>query len=171
MRWFTRQWQDGELSDDEAEARDPDYRTYIRSVIDRLPEHVRAFAQEMTEHMSVHDGLLDRATIDLVNRRIELVLLNGDLQVGYGKLRLEFLEADLIEPIIDQLQPLLSNPETEFIRQEVELAEGASASLELRFLLWPEGQIAIACRDIHVSWSAIEDRTRSDHRNEVLVLS
>ena len=77
MRWFTREWQDGDLSDEAAEARDPDYRAYIRSVIDRLPEHVRAFAQEMTEHMSAHDGLIDRATIDLVNRRIELVLLNG----------------------------------------------------------------------------------------------
>jgi hypothetical protein len=64
---------------------------------------------------------------------------------------------------------VLENPRTEFLRQEVELVEGERPSFEIRILLWPHGEIAIRCADVRLSWAAIDDNTRSDHQNEVIV--
>jgi hypothetical protein len=170
VRWFTREWQDGELSDEEAEARDPAYAAYVRSIADRLPERLRAFALATEAAMSVHDALVDQADLDIAAGRIELLLLNGDLQAGYGKLRLTFLDAELVEPSVERLRDLLTNRRTEFLRQELELDETLPATpYGIRFLLWPEGQIAIRCRDLQIEWHSIEDNSRSDYRNEVRI--
>lgn len=170
MRWFTREWQDGELSDEDAEARDPAYAEYVLSIADRLPQRIRAFALATEAAMSVHDALVDEADLDVAAGRIEFLLLNGDLQAGYGKLRLTFLDAELLEPTVERLGQLLADPRTEFLRQELELTEGPSATAHtVRFLLWPEGQISIRCRDLLIEWHSIRDNTRRNHRNEVRV--
>lgn len=171
VRWFTREWQSGELSDEEAEARDFAYAAYIRAHAAYLPHRIRAFALPTDAHMSVHDALVDQAEIDALKGRIELVLLNGDLQAGYGKLRLTFLDAELAAPRQERLRELLANVATEFLRQELELGEESDATpYTVRFLLWPEGEIEIRCRDLHIDWHPIEDTTRSDHRSEVRIL-
>jgi hypothetical protein len=171
VRWFTREWQNGEPSDEKAEARDSVYAAYIRAHAEHLPHRIRAFALPTDAHMSVHDALVDEAEIDALKGQIELVLLNGDLQAGYGKLRLTFLDAELAAPNVERLRELLANRPTEFLRQEVELGEESEATLYIvRFLLWPEGEIEIRCRDLFIDWHPIEDTTRSDHRNEVRIL-
>jgi hypothetical protein len=169
MRWFTREWQSGQLTDEEAEARDPAYARYIKSVADRMPPHIFDFAMPTNAHISVDDAKVDRAEIDIAGRSIRLRLLNGDLQEGYGKLNLDFIDAELIEPTVERLRVFLANPRTEFLRQEVEPGEGVGTPFEVGFLLWPDGQITIRCTDLVISWVAVEDRTRKDYRSDVIV--
>lgn len=169
MRWFTREWQNGQLTDAEADARGPAYAAYVNSVADRLPPHLLEFALPQGVDMSVHDALVDRAEIYPISRHIRLRLVNGDLQSGYGKLDLDCIDAELLDPDVDRLQALLENPKTEFLSQEVELIEGQPPRFEIRFLLWPEGQIAIRCSDLQPSRTAAGEMARSDHRNQVLV--
>jgi hypothetical protein len=78
MRWFTREWQRGELSDAEADARDPAYADYIRSIAGRLAAHVLDFALPTNAHLWVDDAKVDQAVIDTEHRLIRLRLLNGD---------------------------------------------------------------------------------------------
>jgi hypothetical protein len=171
VRWFTREWQNGELSDEEAEARDRAYAAYLRERVEHLPQPIRGFALPTDAHMSVHDALVDEAEIDSRKGQIEFVLLNGDLQAGYGKLRLTFLDAELATPSVGRLRELLATQRTEFLRQELEIGDESEATpYTIRFLLWPEGEIEIRCRDLLIDWHPIEDTTRSDHPNEVRIL-
>jgi len=51
------------------------------------------------------------------------------------------------------------------------VADRLPERLNVRFLLWPEGQIAVSCGHARIERYAIEDTTRTDHRNEVAVLA
>ncbi len=166
MRFFTRAWQHGDDRDSAADDPTAAYAAYLRSVAGRLPEHILAFATPTRRHLAVDDAKVDRAEIDAPNRRISLRLLNGDVQTGYGKLDLVFAEARLLEPSPRLAEAILTDPRTEFLVHEVErMTDG---SLEVRFLLWPDGELAIGCRDVRATWKAIEDTSRTDVLRQVI---
>lgn len=167
MKWFTREWLDGQLPDAEADARQRAYAAYIDSISERLPPAVLDLARPRHPHASISDALVDRIIVEDGARRISMRLLNGELQVGYGKLDIEFEDAELVEPGIERLSELLAAARTEFVRSEVEFI-GAGERLEIRFLLWPEGEIAIRSAGITTAWHPIADDTRTDFQNEVV---
>jgi hypothetical protein len=167
VRWFTRQWLEGELPDPEADKRQLAYTAHLDSICDRLPAAVVTLVRPRHPHASISDALVDRIVIDEGARRISMRLLNGELQVGYGKLDIEFQDAELVEPGVDRLRELLAAARTEFVRSEVELS-GAGERLEIRFLLWPQGEIGIQCAGLTTAWHPIADDTRTDYGNEVV---
>jgi len=165
MKWYTREWQRGDLPDEESDRRDPGYAGYVASISDRLPAHVVELALPQDEHQSVDDALVDLAEFDEAAARVRFRLVNGSLQTGYGALDLQLSGVTSIVPPPDELKPLLANPRTEFLRQEVHaLGDGA---IEVAFLLWPEGEFAVRCADVQSSWTPVA--SRDDHRNEVLI--
>jgi hypothetical protein len=159
MKWFTRDWQRGAGADPV-----PAYRRYVRSVADRLPAHVLAFAEPSDRHLSVDDAKVDRVQVDAARRRVNVRLLNGDLPSGYGMLDIELIDADLVAPSDDRIAAALEAPRTEFLAHELELQD--DGTYEVRFLLWPEGEFAIRCRDLQTSWTPAPDR--SGYRREVV---
>ena len=160
MKWYTRAWQRG---DDEADP-SPAYSAYIRQLAPELPPHILAFASSERRHLAVDDANVDRAELDSSAGMFRLQLLNGDLQTGYGVLRLEFEEATVTEPPLDEVEPLLKEPNTEFLAHEVErLGDGR---YEVRFLLWPRGELHVRCRDVRNSWESVP--ARSGFRSEVV---
>jgi hypothetical protein len=163
MKWYTRQWQRGDLSDAESDRRDVEYRAYVASIADRIPPHLLSFALPENEHMSVDDGYLDLAEFDA--GRVLLRLVNGSLQSGYGHFEIEMTGVTSIEPGADELRPILASPGTEFLRQEVHLLD--DVAIEVAFLLWPEGEFAVRCSDLRTAWRATA--SRDDHRNAVVV--
>ena len=167
MKWFTRQWLDGELPDAEADGRQRAYSAYLDSIADRLPPAVLALARPRHPHASISDALVDRIVVDDGARRISMRLLNGELPAGYGKLDIEFEDAELVEPRVERLRELLAAARTEFVRSEVELIDDG-ARLEVRFLLWPEGEMGIRCVALTTDWHPIADDTRTDFGNEVV---
>jgi hypothetical protein len=167
MRWYTRAWQRGDESDNRPDASDT-YNAYLTSIAYRLSPDVLAFAQSAARHLAVDDAKLDRFEVDPKSRRISLRLLNGDLQTGYGKLTLAFLAADLVEPTFDRVKAILADPRTEFVVHEVELTN--DGRLEVRFLLWPEGEIVIRCSALTHHFRPIQDQARTDYRREVVCL-
>lgn len=167
MKWFTRQWLDGELSDAEAKGRQRAYTAYLDTISDRLPAAALDLARPRHPHASISDALVDRIVVDERARRVMIRLLNGELPAGYGKLDIEFEDAELVEPGVERLRQLLAAARTEFVRCEIELI-GDGGRLELRFLLWPNGEIAVRCAALTTAWHPIEDDTRTDFANEVL---
>src|SRR4051812_28794232 len=119
MKWYTRQWQRGDLSDADSDRRDVEYRAYVASIADRIPPHVLAFALPDNEQMSVDDGRVDLAQFDA--GRVLLRLVNGSLQTGYGYFDIEMSGVTSITPTVEELRPILESPHTEFLRQEVHL--------------------------------------------------
>ena len=165
MKYYTREWQRGELSDAGADRRGPDYAAYVASIADRLPAHVLAFALPNHEHQSVDDAFVDLAEFDLVAKRVLLRLVNGSLQTGYGAFDIELEGVTSITPPANDLEPVLANPRTEFLHQEVHLLD--NGAIEMAFLLWPEGEVAIRCANVRTSWRPVA--SRDDHRNKVVI--
>lgn len=166
MRFFTRAWQRGDDPDQDDSEPIAAYSAYLRSVADRLPDHVLAFATPTERHLAVDDAKVDRGELDAAKRQISLRLLNGDLQTGYGKLDLNFKDAQLVDPSLPRAKSFLEDPRTEFLVHEVELMD--DGSLEVRFLLWPDGELVLGCRDVQATWTAIEDTSRTDVLRQVI---
>lgn len=165
MKWYTREWQRGDLSDTESDRRGPDYAAYVASIAASLPTHVVAFALPDHDHQSVDDAFVDLAEFDEAVGRVHLRLVNGSLQTGYGAFDIQLDGVTSIVPPADELEPLLADPRTEFLAQEVHALD--DGVIEVAFLLWPDGQFAIRCADVRTSWTPVA--SRDDHRNEVLI--
>lgn len=164
MRWFTRAWQRGDVPDDY----DPvaDYRRHLVRLRGQVPDAAYAFAASSRRHLAVDDAKLDRLEIDFTTSRIVLRLLNGDLPTGYGKLTLEFERARLIGATIEELRGILEDPKTEFLVHEVERVD---EEIEVRFLLWPEGELTVRCSAVDPRWESIADRSRTAFAHEVVL--
>jgi hypothetical protein len=162
VKWFTRAWQRG----DEPDVNPGDaYAAYIRAISAQLPPHVGEFALPSRRHFAVDDARVDRAELDRDGRTLRLRLLNGDLPTGYGKLTLDFVAAEIAEPVPAEAGRLLADRSTEFLVHEVELV--APRQYEVRFLLHPRGELHVRCEDVRPTWEPIDDRTRTDYRSEV----
>ena len=167
MKWFTREWQSGEMADEQSGRVAPAYAAYAHSIESRLPDHVLAFAAPTERHLAVDDAKVDRTVLDVDRRQISFRLLTGDLPTGYGMLDLVFVDADLVDPSVDRLRALFEDERTAFLVHEVELVD-EDGRLEVRFLLWPDGEIAIRCSDVQAQWAPISDTTRTDARRELV---
>ena len=75
MRFFTPEWRDGELSDDEYESTVTRYGRHLQEIRDVIPDELRRFA----DSSFVHDALVRNATFD-ADRTFRLALRSGDLQ-------------------------------------------------------------------------------------------
>ncbi len=143
MKFFTREWHAGEMSDEESERIVSDYWAYIDTLLPSLPPSVATLAREI----NLHDGLIHRVLIQPEQKQLELGLRCGDLQVGYFNLDLTYSEVrmDLLD--IPFLQGLAQNRQTEMLYDEVDLEDDDYVH---RLLFWPEGEIAIVFRGLQI---------------------
>jgi hypothetical protein len=155
MRWFTRAWQRG----DTPESYDPValYREYLVEIKPVVPQHVFDFAASVRRHLAVDDARLDRFDVDPLGSCARLTVWNGDEPTGYGKLEIDFYDAHVVGATVDEVKARLRHPPTEFLVHEVEVVDGG---IEVRFLLYPDGELHIACRDLRVEWRPIDEGLR-----------
>jgi len=91
MQYFTAAWATGGLDDADLE-----------KAVERYNEHVSAFDQQgqvysLATTVSLHDAYLDRLVVDSATGLIELLLLTGDLQVGYWRTTLSYRSARIAD--------------------------------------------------------------------------
>jgi hypothetical protein len=111
MKFFTRAWLDGELTDEEFEATIPRYRSHIESLA--LPEDVRAL-----EDTRLHDATLIR--LDRTASRLSLTLITGDLQQGYYDTTLNYLTNSLATATVEKLRSFLHPSDADLLYAEVD---------------------------------------------------
>ncbi len=143
MKYFTREWATGELSDEEAERIVSDYWAYIDTLLPSLPPAVAALARDI----NLHDGLIHRVLVQPEQKQLELGLRCGDLQVGYFDLDLTYSEVRLDLLDIPFLQRCAQSRQAEVLYDEVDWEDGNYVH---RILFWPEGEIAIVFRELQV---------------------
>lgn len=73
MKFFTRDWANGELDDDQAESAFDRYAAYVKQL--HLPP-----AEEALANTSLHDALMEGVRID--HESITLMLITGDLSMN-----------------------------------------------------------------------------------------
>jgi hypothetical protein len=142
MKWFTREWATGELSDQEWERVPVLYDAHLALISDRLSPDALALASAV----NIHDGHVKKSRHS--GTTIELQLVVGDLQSGYQWVVLLFVGASLLDPAsLDELH--LDAAHTELLYDEIDLAD--DGLFDYRVLVWPRGELAIRFSAVTIS--------------------
>ena len=147
MKWMTRCWHGGELSEDEEAALDAGYRAHVQAVLAHLPGPLRVFAGEPDEwgHVSLHDGRVEWCAFDAA-RSFTLQVFCGDEQLGYRRLVIQYRgRVELFGASESAIAGWFDDAETEVLYDEVDVAE--EGRFEHRFLLWPRGEFGVRFGD------------------------
>ena len=79
MRFFSRGWADGDLSEHEADRATAEYAARLDDIWVRLPTSMRKLAREVF----LHDAVIGRIVWTPASRNLVLVLLAGTSERGY----------------------------------------------------------------------------------------
>jgi hypothetical protein len=151
MEFFTEAWLSGDPSDDEAD-----------KVIEQYHDHLATFDRDgevyrLATTISLHDAYLDRLTIDNTTGQIDLLLLTGDLQVGYWRTTLSYASARIAEGKSTLARALSSRP-TEILYDEfTRTAEGLSHG----FLLAPRRRTQVSGGEFRIDFQDFSFRQES----------
>ncbi|MDB5340973.1 MAG: hypothetical protein JWN70_6592 [Planctomycetaceae bacterium] len=85
MKFFTREWHSGALSDEHAEAVALAYETHVRTLAPALPDDLSRLTT-----ISLHDGLIEQVVANTTAGTLTCTLRIGNLQIGYSTLELAY---------------------------------------------------------------------------------
>jgi hypothetical protein len=152
MKFFTRAWVNGEVTDDDSDRTVAAYREHVAAISSRLSATVRALAQEI----SLHDAFVHSIIYDARGRQLEIRLLTGDLQVGYFDSVLTYGSAILDQADVAALRAAAEDPETELLYDEIDLT--SDGEYLHRILFHPARECEIMFRDLALSMTPRADR-------------
>lgn len=159
-------WLDPDLTADAWDRRVAAYAAHLVALGDRLPDSVRALAQD--PRFDLHDAHIVDMTADLARQIVTMVVEAGDVQVGYRRLSLVFEEAAIVPGNLQLLAYAVgaefrsnhwnSGRSATVIRyQEVDVVDGHRYVLRLR--LWPFHEFGVEFATISAT-EMPSDRTR-----------
>ena len=149
MKFFTRDWADGDMTDAEADAVAPAYWHHVGAL--DLPTPVRALADLNTHDASVLDVALHPAA-----NTLRLRLRCGDQQTGYFDAMLTFTGATIRPADAATLERARRPANVEVLYDEVDRADGRT--FEYRLLLYPAGEVSIRFTDVAILRKPAVDR-------------
>ncbi|MEJ7893824.1 MAG: hypothetical protein WKF94_14415 [Solirubrobacteraceae bacterium] len=150
MKWMTRGWQCGDVSDAEGAALEAEYQSHVERLLPRLPDALRVFVGQPDEsgYVSLHDGRLEWWASD-APRSFTLQVFCGYDRLGYRRLVMQYRgRAEVFGASGRDVAGWLNDPQTELLYDEVDIAE--DGRFEHRFLLWPAGEFGLRCDDVVV---------------------
>ncbi len=107
MRFFTRQWHNGELSEEESQAVPLRYAAHLETLRPKLPMTLLTLAFGTY----LHDGLLRGVGLDRAQRTLAIGLRCGDLHLGYFDVDLVYKEVSLPASSLSELEAAARDPE------------------------------------------------------------
>jgi hypothetical protein len=131
VKWFTREWASGQLSDEEWERRRQEYSDHLNAIGHQLANG----AEELIASLNLHDAqiLSDSAA----GTSFYLRVVAGDLQRGYERISLLYENA----LVNRRISTSSGDTASEIVEDEVDLGPGDL--FEHRLLLAPDGELAI----------------------------
>jgi hypothetical protein len=149
MRFFTRAWTHGELSDEVADGVPEAYRRHLDAL--SLPPETATLAA-----LNTHDALVLDVAHDPAAASLDLRLRCGDLQRGYTDARLHYAGVSVGPAALDALRVALRPSRAEVLYDEVD-REGARYIH--RLLLWPEGEASVVFEGVSVDVEPVASRS------------
>ena len=152
VRFFTRGWHQGDLSDEEYEQTVRDYDAHLEAISARLPDPVVALARGV----NLHDAVIERVEWEPASARLVLRLVtrtSGSRQA----VTLTYSDAMLGDQRLDVLKNVARDRKTEILYSEVDLGE--DGVLAHRLLFWPRDELTIDFGTL-----TLELRPRADDR-------
>lgn len=152
VKWFTRDWAGGRLSDKQFEDVQQDYAAHVESLRARAPELADIL------DLDVHDGQV-REWGERPGGQFWWRLLVGDLQRGYEHATITYRQATVVGGLDALVDLRLGAPDAEALYDEVEAhRDGGHVH---RVLFWPEGELWVRFTSIEVSRTPATPADRS----------
>jgi len=148
MRFFTKEWLSGELTDEAFEAVPTEYRLHLAAL--RLPHDVLALAE-----VDNHDGLVLDVEYEPQPKKLMLRLRCGDLQRGYCDLTISYSDAALDAASLAVLREAVRNPKDELLYDEV---DRVGDRFEHRFILSSHKEACVRFAAVAVSTHPVGGR-------------
>lgn len=144
MRFFTREWASGTVSDKKYTEVYTAYRQHIKSLLSSLPKPL----VELTK-LSLHDSLIRCVVVDRSMEELGLKLRSGDNEIGYFDLDISYsgVRFEALDAVT--LANRARDPQTEILYDEIDL--GGDKGFIHRILFWPEGEVSIAFFTLRLS--------------------
>lgn len=140
MQFFSRAWQAGDLTEEEAEAvSERYYREHLPAIASRLSPALRELAEHRAasgEILGIHDALIRRSVVNRSRGELRLELRAGDLQVGYYDLDLIYDRVDFARSDWAVLRQAGSAERVELLYHEIDLT--TDEWFVHRILCWPQ---------------------------------
>lgn len=152
MRFFTRAWCTGGLSEEAWERAPKEYASHLEQLMSTLPVKVQAFAREV----NLHDGLFREVVIDRFKSEVTLRLRCGDLQVGYFDLDVTYQGADLDSIDLAALRAAAEAPGTEILHDELDVHPSGRVIHSIIFS--PEHEVSMTFDSMHYTQVARPSR-------------
>jgi hypothetical protein len=142
LRFFTRNWVQGDMTDEEADAV---MRQYGRRIEDlKLPPSARELAD-----LNPHDGYIREVKHEPASHELGLALRCGDAQRGYCDTCLRFSGVEISQEHLAILLAARRPAAFEILCGEIDRV--SAGLLEYRLLLHPTGEVAIRFSGIAVT--------------------
>lgn len=153
MKYFTREWQRGDLSEDDLARVSEAYDERLAAIAGSLPPGLRAFA----ENRGPLNGVLRRAVAerDLDFLILEMIVDDPeygqcDMEISYLGLRWDWID-------MGALARRARDPETRILCHEVDFI--SPTEFEHSFLFAPRDHVTIRFSDVAISRVAVGERT------------
>jgi hypothetical protein len=152
MRFLTRQWHRGGLSDAESDAVVEAYRRHLEALLPVMPATVR----ELAQWVSLHDGRFRGAQVHRSAGTLTLELRCGDLQRGYFDVDLTCGGVNFASSTLADLAAAVRNTKSECLADEIDTAD--DGSWLHRILIDPDREVTIAFGTLNLHVSPRPDR-------------
>ncbi len=110
MKYFTKDWFSGDLSEATVDERVEKYNQYLDEIFEALPFTLKVLFRSI----SLHDAIIEKVVYDEERKTATFHLLCGDRQVGYFALIIEYLNASKLDSSLFEENTL------EILRDELE---------------------------------------------------
>jgi hypothetical protein len=148
MRFFTKEWLSGQLTDEAFEAVPTEYRLHLAAL--RLPHAVLALAE-----VNIHDGLMLDVEYEPQPAKLMLRLRCGDLQRGYCDLTVNYSAAALDPVSLSILRDAMRDPKDELLYDEV---DRVGDRFEHRLILSSHKEVCVRFAAVAVSSQSVGGR-------------
>jgi len=141
MKFFTRAWLEGRLTDDQYRHTVTLYRRHLTQISPKLNPHLLDYLQRA----NLHDGRVRKIMVDPANATLQVDLRCGDLQVGYYDLDIEYQGVQLEQSALDTLARV-AQLGGEVLRDELDL--GTAGIFIQRIIFATHEEVALSFRDM-----------------------
>jgi hypothetical protein len=148
MKFFSRAWVSGEITDEQASAVPEAYSRYLTTL--HLPPAIAALSR-----VNPHDALVLSVEYLPESSRLKLRLRCGDLQSGYSDIAIAFHDVSITPASLETLISAIRPARVEVLYDEVDCS---GEYFEYRLLLHPKGEVSIRFQEVDVKERLVSNR-------------
>jgi hypothetical protein len=152
MKFFTREWCQGEMPDEEWAEVIPAYEKHLDKITPLLTNDLHKFVKDY----NLHDSLIHQVYLSRYKALLQITLLCGDLQRGYSDLVINYQNVDFDRFDQKALSTILQNPQSELHYDEIDV--GDEGQFTHRMIFYPKGELTVVFSNLSFSMTERDNR-------------